>query len=214
MPRGVFISLDGLDGTGKSTQCRLLAERLRANDLAVTTCTDPGGTELGAKLREILLFGREIGMGNLAEALLFMASRAELVERVIRPALLAGHVVISDRYTLANVVYQGHAAGLNPDDIWKIGKIATEGLFPSLTLVFDLPPEVAEVRRGRDADRLESRGPEYHRRVRDGFLIEARSDPERIKVIDASPSVDAVQRRVWDVVRELLRVRGFKSVGE
>jgi len=213
MPRGVFISLDGLDGTGKSTQCQLLAERLRRTDLSVTTCTDPGGTELGAKLREILLFGREIGMGATAEALLFMASRAELVERVIRPAILAGHIVISDRYTLANVVYQGHAGGLNPDDIWKVGKITTEGLYPSLTLVLDLPVEMAAVRRGRAADRLESRGADYHQRVRDGFLIEARSDSERIKVIDASLSVEVVQQKIWNEVRELLRSRGFKSVG-
>jgi len=214
MPRGVFLTLDGLDGTGKSTQCKLLVERLRSHGLEVTSCTDPGGTELGAKLREILLFGREIGMTPRAEALLFMASRAELVERVIRPALAAGHVVVSDRFVLANVVYQGHAGGLNPDDLWTVGHVATDGLFPALTLVFDLPPEVAASRRGRAADRLESRGLEYQTKVRDGFLLEARYNPEKLKVIDATPEPNAVHEAVWTEVRELLKSRGVEVEGK
>ena len=130
-----FLSLDGLDGTGKSTQCRLLADRLRGRGLAVTECVDPGGTELGGRLREILLASRQTRIGMRTEALLFMASRAELVAQVIRPALDRGDVVVSDRFLLATVVYQGHAGGLPPDDLWAVGRFATGGLLPDLTLV-------------------------------------------------------------------------------
>ena len=137
MPSPVFLSLDGLDGTGKSTQCRLLVDWLRAQKVPVTACTDPGGTALGLELRNLLLHRREHRMAVATEAMLFMASRAQLVEEVIRPALERGEVVVSDRFTLANVVYQGHAGGMNPADLWTIGSIVTGGLEPELTLVFD-----------------------------------------------------------------------------
>ncbi|MGL6097479.1 MAG: dTMP kinase [Fimbriiglobus sp.] len=204
-----FVSLDGLDGTGKSTQCRLLVEWLRERGIPVTHAVDPGGTELGAKLREILLFGREYAMSLRAEALLFMASRAELVDRVIRPALARGDVVVSDRFTLANVVYQGHAGGLDPADLWAVGAVATAGLSPDLTLVFDMPPDAARDRRGRAADRVESRGADYHERVRAGFLAEAARQPEACVVVDASPSVAEVHATVRRQVGELLRARGY-----
>src|SRR5687767_14839699 len=115
MPRPAFISLDGLDGTGKSTQCRMLAEWLAARKVPVTACAEPGGTALGLELRKLLLFGGQFDMKTKAEAMLFMASRAQLVEEVINPALTRGEVVVSDRFLLANVVYQGHAGGLNPE---------------------------------------------------------------------------------------------------
>lgn len=208
MADGVFLSFDGLDGTGKSTQCRALVNWLRGRGRAVTHCIDPGGTELGAKLREILLHGRQAGVGMRAEALLFMASRAQLVAEVIGPALARGEVVVSDRFTLANVVYQGHAGGLDPADLWAIGSFCTGGLEPDLTLLFDLPVEAAVARRGRDADRVESRGVEYQRKVRDGFLLEARRRPDRIAVIDAMPDPDAVADAVRRAVLPLLQARG------
>ncbi|HEY3789845.1 MAG TPA: dTMP kinase, partial [Urbifossiella sp.] len=127
MPRPAFISLDGLDGTGKSTQCRLLAEWLAEQKIPAITCTDPGGTPLGQELRKILLFGREHAIATATEAMLFMASRAQLVADVIRPALDRGECVVSDRFTLANVVYQGHAGGMRPDDLWKVGAVAAGG---------------------------------------------------------------------------------------
>jgi dTMP kinase len=201
-----FISLDGLDGTGKSTQCRLLAERLRGEGWAVTQCTDPGGTALGAELRALLL-GFRGAMAVPCEALLFMASRAQLVAEVIRPALDGGHAVVSDRFLLANVVYQGHAAGLDADRLWEIGRFATGGIEPDLTLVLDLPLEESLARRKSGPDRLESRGADYHRRVRDGFLAEAARQPDRIHVIDARGSIDEVQGQVRDAVRKLLASR-------
>jgi dTMP kinase len=192
MAKRPFISLDGLDGAGKSTQCRLLAAWLRGRNWAVTECTDPGGTALGAQLRTMLLNYRG-AMDLSCEALLFMASRAQLVAEVIRPALAAGHAVLSDRFLLANVVYQGHAGGIDPDRLWDVGRFAVGGLEPDLTLVLDLPLEESLARRKSSADRLESRDPAYHARVRAGFLREAERHPERIRVIDARGSVDAVQ---------------------
>ncbi len=205
----VFISLDGLDGTGKSTQCRLLLEWLTAQRVPVTACVDPGGTALGQELRKLLLFGREHRIATTTEALLFMASRAQLVEEVIRPALDRGEVVISDRFLLANVVYQGHAGGLNAGDLWKVGAFATGGLEPDLTLVFDLAPEVAVARRTRETDRMEERGEDYYARVRTGFKYEAGMKPAKFRIIDATPDADSVQRIVRREVTRLLADRGW-----
>jgi dTMP kinase len=202
----LFVSLDGLDGTGKSTQCRLLAAWLRGRGLEVQECTDPGGTAVGGVVRDLLLHHR----GELAlrcEALLFMASRAQLVAEVIRPALDAGRAVVCDRYVLANVVYQGHAGGLDPRQLWDIGRFSTAGLEPDLTLVLDLPPELALARRRRPADRVESRDAGYQARVRDGFLTEAGLRPERIRVIDASPPVEVVHERICEEVARVMEAR-------
>ena len=209
MPQPAFISFDGLDGTGKSTQCRLLAEWLSAQKITVTTCTDPGGTPLGQKLRELVLFGREHAIATTTEAFLFMASRAQLVEEVIRPALERGEVVLSDRFTLANVVYQGHAGGMNTDDLWKLGALATGGLEPDLTLVFDVPLELAASRRNPEADRMEDRDREFHEAVKRGFLFEAGRRPEMHRIIDGTPDVDAVQRAVRREAGRLLTSHGW-----
>jgi dTMP kinase len=209
MRRPAFVSLDGLDGTGKSTQCRLLVEWLTAQKVPATACTDPGGTALGQELRQLLLYGRKHQMATTAEAALFMASRAQLVEEVIRPALARGEVVVSDRFLLANVVYQGHAGGLNPADLWTVGQFVTGGLEPDLTLVLDMPPELAVVRRNREADRMEERGADFFARVRTGFLFEAGRRPDRHRIIDATPDADAVQRAVRREVGRLLAERGW-----
>jgi dTMP kinase len=138
-----------------------------------------------------------------SEMFLFMASRAQLVDEVIRPALAAGQVVVSDRFLLANVVYQGHAGGLDPQRIWDIGQTATGGLLPDLTLVLDLPVEISLQRRKTTADRLESRDLDFHRRVRDGFLTEARLRPDRIRVIDARPDIETVHQAICQAVQGL-----------
>ena len=146
-------------------------------------------------------------MSVMAEALLFMASRAELLERIIRPALASGSLVLSDRYLLANVVYQGHAGGLKVDDVWTIGRAAAGGLEPDLTVVLDLPVEEAQTRRGRDPDRMESRQRDYHERVRQGFLTEAARQPHRIVVVTAAGSIDEVQSRIRKEVGRVLAAR-------
>jgi len=196
--------LDGLDGTGKSTQGRLLADWLCANRHAVADCRDPGGTPLGDKFRAFLL-DKQCVMTLATEAFLFMASRAELVHQVIRPALAAGRIFICDRFLLTTVVYQGHAGGLDVSTLWKIGEVATGGLEPDLTLVFDLPVEVAANRRGRDADRMESRDRDFHERVRAGFLAEATRQPNLIHVIDASKDAATIHTKVRAIVESTIR---------
>ena len=199
MPRSLFISLDGLDGTGKSTQCRLLADWLRKQGQEVVECADPGGTPVGDAIRDLLL-GRRHDMSLPCEAFLFMASRAQLTAEVIRPALAAGRTVLADRYLLANVVYQGHAGGLDPDRLWEIGRLATGGLLPDLTFVLDLPVDVALSRRTGPADRVESRDLAYHTRVREGFLAEAQRHPDIIQVVDAAQPVQKVHERIRHVL--------------
>ncbi|MDB5311125.1 MAG: tmk [Gemmataceae bacterium] len=209
MPRPAFISLDGLDGTGKSTQCRLLADWLAGQKVPVKLCADPGSTAIGEQLRQILLFGRDHHVATTTEAFLFMASRAQLVEEVIRPALDRGEVVISDRFLLANVVYQGHAGGMNPKDLWAIGRVATGGLEPDLTLVFDADLDVAFARRNRDADRMEDRDREFHARVQTGFRFEAGMRPGPYQIVDATPDLAAVQQAVRHKVARLLADFGW-----
>ncbi len=203
MLRGLFLSLDGIDGTGKSTQCRLLADWLRGLGHDVVLCADPGGTAVGDALRAILLHHK--GALTLpCEAFLFMASRAQLVAEVIRPALDTGKVVVCDRYLLANVVYQGHAGGLDVDLLWRMGALATDGLEPDLTLVLDVPLDVARGRRKPEPDRLESRPESYQRRVRDGFLAEARRRPQLIRLVDATPDVATVHEQIRKEVADVL----------
>src|SRR5262245_56156492 len=140
MPLAPFISLDGLDGCGESTQCRLLAEWLRGRGFYVVQCADPGGTPVGDGIRNLLLSDFH-QLTLTCEAFLFMASRAQLVAQVIRPALDTGRAVVCDRFLLANIVYQGHAGGLDVEQLWAMGRLATGGLEPDLTIVLDLPVE-------------------------------------------------------------------------
>jgi dTMP kinase len=212
MTRAPFLSLDGIDGTGKSTQCRLLVDWLNASGVPAVACADPGGTPLGDQLRQILL-ASWADITERAEALLFMASRAELVAKVIRPALDAGRVVVSDRFVAANVVYQGHAGGLSPEELWSVGDFSTRGLLPDLTVILDLPVEVAVARRGRSADRMEARGLDYLERVRRGFLAEAERQPAAIQVVDASLGIETVQQRLRHIATQFLAGRGCRLAG-
>jgi dTMP kinase len=206
MLRAPFISLDGLDGTGKSTQCRLLAKWLRERGHEVTECADPGGTSIGNVLRDLLL-GHRREMALSCEMLLFMASRAQLVSEVIKPALEKGQVVISDRYLLANVVYQGYAGGLDPKQLWEIGRLATGNVLPDLTFVLDLPTEQAESRRGRPADRMESRDRGFHAKVRQGFLDEARLDPGHVRIVQADQPIEIVHEAICKEVGRVSEAR-------
>ena len=205
MGPGLFISLDGIDGTGKTTQCRRLADRLTREGAEVVTVVDPGGTPLGQQLRTILL-GFKGEMSIRSEALLFMASRAQLVETQILPALERGAIVLSDRYVLANVVYQGHAGRLPIDELWSLGRFATRDIMPHLTLILTMDPAEAVVRRGREPDRMESRPAEYHRQVYEGFIAESQLEPTR-RLIDAGGSLDEVEALIWAEVEPLFAER-------
>jgi dTMP kinase len=200
---GRFITLDGVDGGGKSTQVQLLQEALTSTGKSCRTFRDPGSTQLGEALREILLHRQEIALSATSEMLLYMASRAQLVAEQLRPALDECDFVITDRYLLANVVYQGVAGGLEPQSIWQVGRVATGGLSPDLTIVLDLPVEVAAARIDRTRDRLESRGEEYFRRVRQGFLEQHEFAGGRSTVIDATQPIEAVHRQIISAVEQL-----------
>jgi dTMP kinase len=207
--RGLFLTLDGPDGGGKTTQAARLVAWLRARGVDVVACREPGGTALGERLREILFDRATVDLSVRAEMLLFMASRAQLVEEVIRPALSAGRVVVSDRFLLANIAYQGDAGGLSVAEIGQIGRAATGGLLPDLTLVLDVDPRVARARVGAARDRIEDRPDAYHARVREGFLRAARDGhrpeyPAPIVVIDASADPDAVFERIRSEVERAL----------
>jgi dTMP kinase len=201
----MFLSIDGGDGTGKSTQAELLCGWLNGQGCQVVACRDPGSTPLGEAVRNVLLDRHDLHIDRRSEMLLYMAARAQLVEEVIRPALAQGKAVLSDRYLLANVVYQGHAGGLDVATLWEVGRIATGGLMPDLTIVLDVPAEVAAARMDRPLDRMEKQGTAFHARVREGFLAEAGRSQENIVVVDATGSIDDVQGRLREIVRNNLR---------
>lgn len=202
----MFFSFDGIDGVGKSTQVCLLEEALRARGLEVVLCRDPGSTPVGERIREVLLSSdSKTPIGRRSEMLLYMAARAQLVEQVIRPALDAGRIVIADRYLLANVVYQGHAGGLDAEEIWQVGRVATQGLLPDCVFLLDMAPDGAGRRMERPLDRMENQGDEYRRRLRAGFLKEA-AGCDHIHVIDAAGPIAAVQAEIWRLAAKMLQL--------
>ncbi|WP_182868236.1 dTMP kinase [Stieleria mannarensis] len=204
---GHFITVDGIDGVGKTTQIQGLQSLLREFDLDFITTRDPGSSEIGQRLRALLLES-ELTMHRRTEAMLFMASRCEMVESTIRPTLAAGTSVISDRFLLANVVYQsiGDAqAGVSSDLLWQIGDLANGGLRPDLTLLLDMPAERALRRIGRPADRMESRGAEYMESVRQAFLAELPRSSPATAVIDADRPPQEVQAAIRAAVENYLR---------
>jgi dTMP kinase len=194
--RGRFIVLDGIDGAGKSSQIAALVEWLRSGGRSVVTCRDPGSTPAGDAIRAILLDRHDLHVAPTAEMLLYMAARAQLVAEVVRPALDRGDWVVSDRYLLANVVYQGHAGGLDPDVVRQVGAVATGGVMPDLVVVLDVDLETAATRLTRPLDKLENRGDDYRRRLREGFRTEAARDPASIAVVDAADTIDEVAARI------------------
>jgi len=195
-PAARFIVLEGIDGAGKSSQVEPLVGWLRGCGRAVTTCRDPGATPAGDAIRAILLDRHDLQLAPTSEMLLYMAARAQLVGEVIRPSLARGEWVVSDRYLLANIVYQGHAGGLDPDTIRQVGAVATGGLEPDLVLLFDVDLETAARRLARPLDKLENRGDEYRGRLRAGYLAEAARRPDRIAVVDATGDLATVQANV------------------
>jgi len=206
----MFFSIDGGDGTGKSTQAALLSEWLRGRGHDVVACRDPGSTPLGEAVRGLLLDRHDLAIDRRSEMLLYMAARAQLVEEVIRPALAAGRTVVSDRYLLANVVYQGHGGGLDVETLWEVGRVATGGLMPDLTVVLDMPAEAAAARLERQLDRMEQQGDAFHARVREGFLAEAARDQSRIVVVNAARSMAEVQADIQAAVQREIGAQAMK----
>ena len=219
---GTFITFEGIDGSGKSTQLRLLANFLRAQKCEVLTTREPGGTPVGLKLRAALLDAQE-EVDPLTELLVFAADRAQHVRRVLRPAIAAGQVVLSDRYADATVAYQGAGRGFSSELISRIVALATEGLKPDLTLLFDLPVAESGARTRRrsegkhkseTADRLDAENAEFHSRVRTAYLDLAAEQPERFRIVESGGSVDDTQNKVKQIVIPFLESRGHLSAAD
>ena len=179
------------------------AIRLGAAGHDVVRCVDPGSTPLGVQVREILL-GHRVPIGRTSEMLLFMAARAQLVEEVIRPALDRGQTIVSDRYLLANIVYQGYAGGLDVDEVRAVGQIAVGGVVPRCTFLLDADVERTVERMGDDLDRIERRGIEYRRKLRAGFLAEAAIPGSCIRVVDAGQTIDEVAAQICALAAPLI----------
>jgi dTMP kinase len=210
---GTFITFEGIDGCGKSTQMRMLASKLRVGGLEVVTTREPGGTPLGKRIRTVLL-DPQTEVDPLTELLLFAADRAQHVRTLLRPAIEGGNIVFSDRYADATAAYQGAGRDFTPEVIADVIALATEGLKPDLTLIFDLT--VAEclsrtVRRTEGenkTDRLDAEDAAFHTRVRNAYMKLAADEPDRIRIIDASGSINETHRKVVDLVLPFLESRG------
>jgi dTMP kinase len=205
---GIFITLEGGEGVGKSTQAARLAETLRARGLAVITTREPGGTAGAEAIRGLLMTGSDDRWGSRAEALLFAAARADHVAKLIRPALARGDWVICDRFIDSTRAYQGGGGGLSDDEILRLHAVGSEGLMPHRTLLLDIPVSLGRNRagaRGDEApDRMGSKPDSYYAAVADKFRTLAAADPERIKTIDASGSADDVTARLMAALGDLL----------
>ncbi len=199
----MLVTLEGIDGCGKSTQAELLHERLKMQSIPFTPVREPGGTELGEDIRKVLLH-KQYSISLQAELLLYMAARSELTKTVILPALRSGKIVICDRFTDSTSAYQGYGGGADLFLVKLLNDQATFRLRPHLTLLLDLSVEEAVCRRINKADRMESKDYHYHQRVRHGYLEIARQDPQRVKIIDATMPADLQAAEIWNYVKNLI----------
>ena len=207
--RGLFVTFEGGEGSGKSTQLTRLAERLRAAGHETLVTREPGGSPLAEGIRALLLDPAH-APGAVTEALLLVAARSDLVERVLRPALAAGRVVLCDRYTDSTLAYQGGGRGLDAALLANWNRAATGGLEPDLTLLFDIPPAVGLARRAGASgalNRIDLESESFHARVRARYLELARAEPARFRVLDASQDADGLAAEVWGEVAPRLGVR-------
>lgn len=205
--RGLFITLEGIDGCGKSTQREMLAEKLKSRGFDIVVTREPGGTVIGEGIRQLLVSDASVHIAPTTELLLYVAARAQHVAELIRPSVDAGRIVISDRYTDSTVAFQGYGRGLDLDVIESLNRFATAGLKPDLTIVFDLDPNTA---RSRSVSRpvggllgaFDEQHADFHERMRAGYLKMAKNDPSRIRVVDASGLADETHGQVMSVVLE------------
>ncbi len=199
---GVFIVFEGIDGSGKSTQVRSLQGRLRQHGIDPLLIREPGGTPAGEHIRHILL-DQPLTIEAVTELLLYEAARSELTRTVIRPALSAGRVVLADRFAMASVAYQGYGRGLNLAVVKQLNKIATDGVEPSITIILDVPVEIAFSRKRRAFDRLERAGREFHERVRQGYRQLAQQTPNSVLLDGTKPAPEIIEQ-IWTTIQPLL----------
>lgn len=202
MMQGLFITFEGPDGCGKTTQMKLLAEYFEKKGKEVVLTREPGGKGLGEKVREILLnYDGEVS--DRCESFLFLADRAQNIDIIVNPAVKEGKIVLCDRHIDSTVAYQGYGRGLNIDRINMLNNLATNGKKPDLTLVFDVDVETSMKRVGKEKDRMESAGIDFHNRVRKGYLELAKQEPKRIKVLDATKSIEEIHKDVINILAEV-----------
>ena len=202
MQKGLFITFEGADGCGKTTQIKLLEKYLLAKGLSTLVTREPGAKGLGEKLREILLnYDGEVSPN--CESFLFLADRAQHVDCIIKPALEEGKIVLCDRHTDSTVAYQGYGRGVDIEKIKYLNSIAVNGLRPDLTIVFDVDIETSFARVGNNKDRMESSGVEFFNRVREGYLSIAKEEPSRVKIIDSSDTIENVHSKVLELFNKL-----------
>lgn len=215
-PTGVFVTLEGIDGAGKTTQCALVCAGAAALGREVVRLREPGGTGIGECIRAILLDVASAGMDPTCELLLYEAARAQLVAEVIRPALARGAVVVSDRFFDSTTAYQGHARGLGAAPVDAANRLACGDVAPDLTVVLDLDPVGALERAcaAQQADRLELEGAAFQQRVREGFARLAQAEPQRVRVVDARGDVAAVYERVRAQLAGVLELPAFEGASE
>ena len=199
MSKGLFITFEGGDGCGKTTQIKLLDKYLREKGYETLLTREPGSVGLGEKIREILLnYDGEVS--SVCESFLFLADRAQNVDCVVKPALEAGKIVICDRHTDSSVAYQGYGRGLDISRINMLNNIATSGLKPDLTIVLDVDVETSQSRVGAEKDRMESAGIEFFERVRKGYIEIAKQEPERVKVVDSTQTIEEIHKQILELV--------------
>jgi len=201
--KGLFITFEGADGCGKTTQLNLLNEYLTKKQFDTFLTLEPGGSDIGKKLRQILLH-HEGFVSDTAELLMYLADRAQHIEAVIKKNVNQGKIVLCDRHIDSTVAYQGYARGCDVEKINSLNDIATQGFKPDLTFIFDVDSEIAQQRVGKEKDRLESEGLEFHKKVRFGYLELAKKYPQRIKVINANLSIDEVFNQVKEEIDKIL----------
>lgn len=200
--RGYFITFEGADGCGKTTQLELLADYLKEKNKEVIITREPGAKGLGEKIREILLnYDGEVS--DRCESFLFLADRAQHIDMIVNPAVEAGKIVLCDRHIDSSVAYQGYGRGLDIEQIDRLNMLATNDRRPDLTLVFDIDVETSMKRVGKEKDRMESAGVEFFNRVRKGYLELAKQEPERIRVLDATKSIEEIHNEVVKIISEL-----------
>ena len=203
MTKGLFITFEGVDGCGKTTQINLLSEYLQKQGHEVLLTREPGGKGLGEKLREILLnYDGEVS--DRCESFLFLADRAQHIDIIVNPAVQEGKIVLCDRHTDSTVAYQGYGRGLDIETINKLNNLATNDRKPDLTFVFDIDTETSMKRVGKNQDRMESAGIEFQTKVRNGYLEIAKQEPERVKVIDATKSIEEIHAEVLKYIKNIL----------
>ena len=208
---GLFITLEGTDGSGKTTQINRLKEYFSEKGYRVVCTREPGGTPIGEKIREIIIDKNNSEMANITEALLYAAARAQLVNEVIEPVLKDGGVVISDRFLDSSLVYQGFARGMGENFIKNINRAVVNSLEPDITFLLKLKPEDSIARKSKQAelDRLEAEKANFHQRVFDGYISLARRNKERIKIIDALKTEEDIHNEILNHIESFMKKRGF-----